>query len=94
MSMETEVVNAAKLLDKEVPGWHKKVKRNNLKMDMLDSCVLGQIYGNCWNDEIPDKFKNMKAFCLNQGGVNYADDSDKLKQVTELWKQEIRKRRD
>ena len=90
MSMETEVASAAKRLDKDFPGWHKKVKRNNLDMGCADSCVLGQITGSAW--DVEEKYCN-RAFGLDAQAI-YLDAGEKEEKLTTLWKQEIKKRRD
>lgn len=94
MSMQTEVVNAAKLLDKEVPGWHKKVKRNKLVMDMASACILGQLFGHAFDStNIPSKLKNLKALGMDKNNV-YMNRDEQIEKLTDLWKLEIKKRRD
>ena len=39
------VTRAAKLLDKEVPGWYRLVQPEKLVMADCSSCVLGQLFG-------------------------------------------------
>lgn len=36
---------AAKLLDKVMPGWYKKISLSRLNMSWYLDCILGQLYG-------------------------------------------------
>lgn len=89
MSMESQVANAAKLLDKNVPGWADKVKLTYLHMDSANLCVLGQVFGGAFG---VDKKYHLKAFGTDSTGA-YMDDPKQLKKLTNLWKAEIKNRR-
>ena len=39
------VRNAAQMLDREVPGWERRVDPETLKMSSCANCVLGQVFG-------------------------------------------------
>ena len=45
MSLQQAVTKAAQLLDKEVPGWERRVDPETLKMSSCMNCVLGQVFG-------------------------------------------------
>lgn len=90
MSMQSEVANAAKDLDKAVPDWFKKVKVGRLDLEDGENCVLGQLYGDVWN--APKKFQNRTAFAMDNNQVHLKT-PEKKKQLTDLWKSEIKNRR-
>src|SRR5438046_1541940 len=43
--LEEAVLKGAKLLDKQRPGWWKKIKTDQLAMASGRTCILGQLYG-------------------------------------------------
>lgn len=45
MNKKMGVKKCAKLLDREHPGWHKKINIPLLDMTNIQYCVLGQLYG-------------------------------------------------
>lgn len=46
MSWLSETIHKqAKMLDAEIPGWHKLVNPETLEMSSCSMCVLGQVFG-------------------------------------------------
>lgn len=92
ISMKEQVRKAAELLDKDIPGWFRKVKRNSLDMSNASDCVIGQIYGgwdkNKW-DRI-DAFGGNLCICISCG----CDNKKAFEELNSLWKHEIKIRRD
>ena len=43
--MQRYVANGVEILDRALPGWHKKIDVASLNMAMCDKCILGQCYG-------------------------------------------------
>ena len=43
--LKDTIHTAAKMLDKEIPGWHNLVNPETLKMADCSMCVLGQVFG-------------------------------------------------
>lgn len=41
---EKAITKGAKLLDKKVSGWAKKIKVTKLKLETDEQCILGQLY--------------------------------------------------
>lgn len=45
MSMRRSTKRGALLLDKMIPGWHRRVNLERLTMSSLSLCMLGQLFG-------------------------------------------------
>lgn len=43
--LKNTIHTAAKMLDKEIPGWYNLVNPETLKMANCSMCVLGQVFG-------------------------------------------------
>lgn len=43
MKLQEKVKLGAKLLDKKIPGWRKKIDLNDFDMTTCQECVLGQL---------------------------------------------------
>lgn len=78
----------AEILDKERPGWHKKVNPANLNVHSAKQCVLKQLYGD---------FGVGRSDLIGRGypiydllGFHAFGDKDKL---NEAWRDEIAARR-
>lgn len=46
ISAKEAVANGVVLLDKEVPGWHRVIKLEELDMSDCVHCMLGQLFGH------------------------------------------------
>jgi hypothetical protein len=61
------VNKGAKLLDKKVPGWAKKIKVTKLKLETDTQCVMGQLYDGNPYKGLADigliKPEDVAAFC-------------------------------
>lgn len=88
----------AAFLDKNEPGWAKRVRLNVLDLERADFCVLGQLYGDYY-DAVDDdtecvhlagKVKPKKS--VYSLGFN-CDDEKSSRKLTACWKDEIRARR-
>jgi hypothetical protein len=44
MDITEEVLKNVAALDKDQPGWHRKINLRTLNMGHCSSCVLGQVY--------------------------------------------------
>lgn len=93
MTIQTEVAKAAKLLDKETPGWYKKVKRSKLAIVSNQDCVLGQVYGD--SSFAPESLRSEWCFCMAVPPPEIGRDRKfSWRAVETAWKKEISKRRD
>lgn len=45
-TITARVQRGAKLLDKELPGWHTRINLHNLDLNNCEQCILGQLYGD------------------------------------------------
>lgn len=46
MSVQKSVQNGVALLDKECPGWYRKINPATIDIMSLNYCILGQVYGD------------------------------------------------
>ena len=46
MTEKQTVLNAAKALDRVIPGWYKRIDLNRLNMADSNLCILGQLFGH------------------------------------------------
>lgn len=85
-----QVALAAKSLDKDVPGWAKRINLSTLNMVGMSTCVLGQLFEDY--TKAPMDFKKLDAFC---GVLSNAWPHDRpiIRSYSVAWKSEIRKRR-
>ncbi len=87
--MREQIARSAKMLDKKMPGWAKKVKLKDFELASDTNCVLGQLSDGkpfVLADELgmtSDEILAKKGF-LNDKCIPSLD---------EYWKNEIRSRR-
>ena len=102
--LKRAVAKGATVLDGNRPGWHRIVKISELDMINPEKCVLGQLKGNYWEGAVlmgihPREFESHGFVApLNKEPQESYDAFLKVQQqtwstLTELWKNEIRKRR-
>lgn len=86
------ILEAVEILDKNFPNWRDKINLEKLDMNMIDRCILGQLYNNY--------YKGLSALNLSNNppqGFGYLERncniSDMLqisisnKELTKQWKQ-------
>lgn len=75
---------AARWMDKNYPGWAKKIDTNRLCMVSYSDCILGQVIGN--SDKASDKFAESFNYS-GKAGTAFYDSRQK-----NAWLVEINKR--
>lgn len=53
---EEKIHDAALNLDIVKPGWENEIDIDNLNMNECTECILGQLYGNAYNDDVRRRF--------------------------------------
>lgn len=87
--LTARVRRGAKLLDKKMPGWYRKVKLTTLDMSYCHECVLGQTHGHYF-----DGMQGLDVSLGNSSRYGFSDAQDKnFPKLDLLWKAEIRARR-
>lgn len=76
------IEEAAVILDREKPGWEKKVDSTKLNMRGVRECILGQVFGN---------YDTAMSNLFNMGDKS-ADNIFGYMASTEKWTEEINKR--
>lgn len=64
LNLDAEVNRGAKLLDRVVPGWHKRITQSTLRLESPSVCVLGQLATT----------KLFREALGNTGELGYEDD--------------------
>ena len=78
--MSKTIREAADILDEMVPGWYKKINLDTLDMGENKLCILGQVYGNYYNNPINTRAKI-------EGWLNTLDcDASRSEWATEIVK--------
>lgn len=94
-SYAERVRNGAAFLDRELPGWHQDIDLDRLELSSSCDCVLGQLWGDCYEDAVSD-------MCLEEdqswemgfvAPLGYNDTNpNPYYWLTLRWRQEIRRR--
>ncbi len=95
MSMQDRINDGMKLLDREFPGWEKKIDLGTLNVNRFSSCVLAQLYGSYYEGIWTLFPSNTGFFSRDDMAVRYGfypggdwyDHTDE--DVTFLWKESI-----
>lgn len=87
----------AKLLDKALPGWHRKVKITQLDMSYPFyygdcGCVLAQAYGS-YNNGLQELDIDTLTDADSKLGFNASTDNYNFDELNTAWKEQIRERR-
>jgi hypothetical protein len=75
------ISEAAKLLDKALPGWENKINISTLNMKNYEDCLLGQLYGG-YNEGFKLLFN--KIIFGSKTDEIFGDDVDKQLWITEI----------
>ena len=86
MTPKQIVAKSAKMLDKKLPGWARKIKLTNFTIDSNTNCILGQL-GNGEPYTTLKKLEISQDQAVDMGFIVIKENLD------ELWKSEVRKRR-
>ena len=86
-----KVNRGAKLLDKQMSGWARKVVASKLDTNDRKQCVVGQLYGSC-NDACDKLFITTNEWEKYGFDALSCDDKD-YELLDMLWKNEIRNRK-
>ena len=95
--LKRNVARGAKFLDKDTPGWWKKIKVRKLNMGISYNCILGQLDGSYWTRQtsfgntFDEKEEQFAAWAIKHGFNTLYFDHLILK---ELWLEEIKKRKE
>lgn len=96
-SVEQRVTRGMHLLDKDRPGWHRRINLGSLNIARSDSCALGQTYGSYGAGMVDLRITTPEAIDhgfqvprLTLPG-NMRDEFDAL---TEEWRRQIEARLD
>lgn len=72
----------AQLLDRVMPDWWQRIRLKKLDMTSLETCVLGQLYGNYFN--------GLSALGLISGLKHGFDTmTSDLDALTKAWKNQV-----
>lgn len=87
------ISTAAKMLDRERPGWYKKVSLRKLDMDDCLACVLGQIDGHWRRSDLASKTGVLLEEVPSHEIEKLVEPAFDCRVSVELWKEQIRARR-
>lgn len=93
------VKRGSTLLDHQQPNWYKNIDLNKLDLSDSDKCILGQTFGNFYENPLVSEFilghdefyefvEDHGFYLLNE--IEYRDYGWKL--LRELWTDEIKTR--
>lgn len=95
---KSKVQRGAKLLDEKSPGWAYKVRISKLDLAAVTKCIIGQVFTEGARNDFTTYTRGLRQLGLVgfnaevKHGFN-ATDGDTFPKLTELWKDEVRKRR-
>jgi hypothetical protein len=86
--LSTRVRRGVRLLDREKPGWERKIDLDRLDLGHTCNCVLGQVYGNY------DRALYELDGDVAERPENFGFDDDNLlyRTLTDRWRGFIRRR--
>lgn len=93
------VARGAKLLDKRVPGWARKVKLTMLNIASSANCVLGQLFEGSYGQGARELFSggSFLASYENEWRQSirhgFLAPTGNIAALTEAWKDQVRARR-
>ena len=90
-TLKSKVANGAKVLDLISPGWAKRLNLKKLDLEDCDRCVLGQLFNGYFGTE--STILRYQGVELGYSFPEDVDDDEAWENLTELWKEQIRKRR-
>jgi len=89
--LKMRVKKGAWWLDKEYPGWEKRIRIYELCMFDTSSCILGQLYGNMYDKTEEMGWGDFECYML--GFDVWSSPSEPLgRLLKELWIEEINTR--
>lgn len=92
-TLQANVNRGAKWMDKNYPGWHKKIKMTKLDMSYGCNCVAGQCIPGGY-DGFEYTFNSEHGLVLPRAIGEFDDDGNSnWDALGEMWKVQIRKRR-